>query len=121
MPSFSACILILGTVGAFFGAELLAVKLACYIMGCIVFLVMVWFNRKQIIEYSNGQEGKRRGGQLRGGSSGGPAGHRPGPLRSRDRGSSGVSARAVRSRFGFAIGGVPALHLYGASIVPIAH
>jgi len=61
MPAFSAVILALGTLGAFAGATIFAIKAICWTISCMIFCVMVYFNRLQIIEYSNGQEGLIQG------------------------------------------------------------
>jgi len=57
MPGFSATILLLGTFGALFGDQIFALKVVAFILGCLLFAAMVYFNRLQIIEYSNGEEG----------------------------------------------------------------
>jgi len=56
MPAFSAVILALGTLGAFLGEKIFVIKAVCWILSCMIFCVMVYFNRLQIVEYSNNQE-----------------------------------------------------------------
>jgi len=57
MPGFSFTILNLGVVGAFFGDKIFAIKITAFLLSCALFVAMVYFNRLQIVEYSNGQEG----------------------------------------------------------------
>lgn len=55
MPSFSITILGLGTVAAL--VDMLPLRICAYCLGCIGFVTMAYFNRLQIIEYSNNEEG----------------------------------------------------------------
>jgi len=55
MPGFSVTILLLGTASTFMPMD--ALKITCYIAGVLIFGVMVYFNRQQILEYSGGEEG----------------------------------------------------------------
>jgi len=61
MPSFSATILFLGTVGAFFGGDLVAIKIVAFTIAQLLFFAMVYFNRMQVMEYSSGEEGLLQG------------------------------------------------------------
>lgn len=55
MPGFSVLILSLGTTAAL--VQILALRICAYALGCVAFVAMAYFNRLQILEYSNGVEG----------------------------------------------------------------
>eukprot|EP00446_Apocalathium_sp_SHHI-4_P007873 CAMPEP_0177155392 /NCGR_PEP_ID=MMETSP0367-20130122/2147_1 /TAXON_ID=447022 ORGANISM="Scrippsiella hangoei-like, Strain SHHI-4" /NCGR_SAMPLE_ID=MMETSP0367 /ASSEMBLY_ACC=CAM_ASM_000362 /LENGTH=83 /DNA_ID=CAMNT_0018600733 /DNA_START=1 /DNA_END=249 /DNA_ORIENTATION=+ len=59
MPSFSIVILSFGTTAALM--PIFAIKILFYILGIMIFTTMASFNRLQIMEYSNGQEGLTTG------------------------------------------------------------
>jgi len=59
MPSFSIVILSFGTAAALM--PIFAIKILFYILGIMIFTTMASFNRLQIMEYSNGQEGLTTG------------------------------------------------------------